>query len=332
MILELKHLQTIAELQATGSLTAAAERLHVTQSALSHQIKVLEDLLGQPLFARRSRPLRLTPAGQRLHELAERVLPEVRRAEGDLRRLREGAGARLYLVVECHSCYDWLLPAMDGYRRDWPDIELDLITSKSFEALPALLEGQVDLVVTSDPIEHPRLCFVPLFRFEILMALSPDHTLAALPYLLPADLADETLICYPVERARLDVFRRFLDPAGVEPAGTRTSELSATMLQLVKSGRGIAALPSWVLSAALAQRQIVVARLGETGLWSTLYAALRTTDRERRYLEAFLAETHATARRLLAGLEPAMGTALATGVLIVAAGVGDCTTVSPPKR
>jgi LysR family transcriptional regulator for metE and metH len=141
------------------------------------------------------------------------------------------------------------------------------------------------------------------------MALAREHPLAARPHLLPADLADETLVCYPVERARLDVFRRFLDPAGVEPAGTRTSELSVTQLALVKSGRAIAALPSWVLSAELAERQIAVARLGETGLWSTLYAAVRTSDRERPYLNAFVAEANKTARRLLAGIEPATGTA-----------------------
>lgn len=301
MMIELKHLRTILELQETGSLTGAAERLSLTQSALSHQIKALEDLLDQPLFVRKSRPLRLTPAGQRLLTLAESVLPEIRRAEADLRRLNDGTGGRLHSVVECHSCYDWLLPAMDAYRRDWPEIELDLITSKSFAALPALVDGQIDLVVTSDPVDDPRLSFVPLFRFEILMALAREHPLAQRRYLEPSDLREETLICYPVERARLDVFRRFLEPAGVEPAGTRTSELSAMMVQLVKSGRGIAALPSWVLDAPLSAGQIAAVSLGESGLWSTLYAGMREADQKLPYLEGFVAEARRTARQMLAG-------------------------------
>ncbi len=304
MMLELKHLRTILELQETGSLTGAAERLSLTQSALSHQIKTFEDLLGQPLFVRKSRPLRLTPAGQRLLALAECVLPEIRRAEADLRRLREGIGGRLHIAVECHSCYDWLLPAMDVYRCDWPEVELDLITSKSFSALPALAEGQIDLVVTSDPTDDPALGFAPLFRFEILLVMARDHPLAGRRYLEPADLRDETLICYPVERSRLDVFRRFLEPAGIEPAGTRTSELSLMMVQLVKSGRGVAALPGWVLAAPLAEGQIAVASLGETGLWSMLYAGTRGIDRQRPYLVGFIEAARRTACRVLAGIEP----------------------------
>lgn len=303
MVLEIKHLRTIAEIAATGSLTDAAARLHLTQSALSHQLKALETLLGQPLVIRRGRPLQLTPAGHCLVELAQRVLPEVRRAEGELRRLREGRGGRLHIVVECHSCYDWLLPAMDAFRRDWPEVELDLISSKSFAALPALLDGQVDLVVTSDPIAHPGLRFLPLFRFEVLLALPRTHALAGRAWLAPADLADLTLICYPVERARLDVFRRFLDPAGIAPAHTRQAELSLTMLQLVKSGRGAAALPSWVLAAALAAGEFAAVRLGADGLWSTLYAALRVDDQERPALQAFVRTAHATALRLLAAIE-----------------------------
>lgn len=304
MFVETKHLRTLAEIQETGSLTRAAERLHLTQSALSHQLKWLEETIGQPLFVRKSRPLRLTPAGARLLDLAHRVLPEIRRAEADLRRLGEGLAGRLHLVVECHSCYDWLLPAIDSYRRDWPEVEIDLVTGKSFSALPALVEAQVDLVITSDPVDNPDLAFAPLFRFEIQMALAPGHPLAAKPRLQPLDLTQEVLICYPVERARLDIFRRFLEPAGVEPAGLRTSELSVMILQLVKSGRGVAALPSWVLAAALAERQIAVSRLGTTGLWSTLYAGMRARDREHPFLDAFVAEARRTARRLLTEIEP----------------------------
>lgn len=304
MFLELKHLRAIGELNATGSLTQAAERLHLTQSALSHQIKWLEEAIGQPLFVRKTRPLHFTPAGARLLELANRILPEIRRAEAELRQLREGFGGRLHIVVECHSCYDWLLPAMDGYRRDWPKVELDLVTSKSFAALPALAEAQVDLVITSDPVDDPALTFVPLFRFEILLALALGHPLATQFWIRPSDLAGEVLICYPVERTRLDVFRRFLDPAGVNPVGVRASELSMMILQLVKNGRGVAALPSWVLATALAERRIAVARLGETGLWSTLHAGMRAADRDKAYLNALVVEARRTAQQIFPGIEP----------------------------
>ena len=305
MYLELKHLRTLSELHEAGSLSRTAERLHLTQSALSHQVKALEEHLGQALFERKSRPLRLTPAGARLLELAQRVLPEVARAETDLLHMAQGAAGRLHIVLECHSCFDWLLPAMDSYRGDWPEVELDLSTSMSFDALPALSAGKVDLVITSDPIEDPDLGFQPLFRFEILLAVPRSHPLAARGHVEPQDLSNETLITYPVAPSRLDVFRRFLDPAGVAPACVRTSELSIMIVELVKSGRGLAVLPSWVLAPALEQRQIAAPPLGRTGVWSKLYAATRTSDQGLAYLDAFMETVRRTALRTLAIIEPA---------------------------
>lgn len=274
---------------ASGSLTRAAEQLNLTQSALSHQINGLEKHFGVVLFERKTRPPQLTPAGRELLELAKLVLPATRRTENTLRRLASGLTGRLHIAVECHSCFDWLLPAMDLYRLNWPDVELDLNTSQSFDALPALLDGQLDLVITSDPIDNPKLCFRPLFRFEILLAMSPAHALADKPFISPSDLASQTLITYPVDRFRLDIFNRFLAPAGVEPAATRTAELTLMMLELVKSDRGVSALPSWVLSDPIADRQVIARALGQHGLTSTLYAAYRCDDPGQPYLNDFVA-------------------------------------------
>ncbi len=304
MFLETKHLLTLETLMSSGSLARAAEQLHLTQSALSHQIKGLESHFGVVLFERKTRPPRLTPAGAALFELAKTVLPAVRRTESALRHIASGADARLHITVECHSCFDWLLPAMDVYRRDWPDVELDLNASQSFEALPALLEGELDLVITSDPIADPRLRFQPLFGFDILLALSPSHRLAGRKYIKPSDLAGETLITYPVERERLDVFSRFLTPAGVEPAAVRTAELALMMLELVKSNRGVSVLPGWVLAAPLAAGQVVSRRLGKRGLAATLYAASRKADQGQTYLEDFIATAQRSAFAELAEIEP----------------------------
>lgn len=287
-MIEFRHLRTLCELHDTGSLVAAAERLHLTQSALSHQLKALETHYGLALFERKSRPLRLSPAGERLLELARQVLPEVRRADQELQRLAEGRSGRLYAVIECHSCYEWLLPVLDDYRRDWPDVELDLPGSVSFEALGALREGRVDVVVTSDPVDDDALVQTPFARFEILLAMPPEHPLAARDYIRPQDLAAETVITYPVAPERLDVFQRFLRPAGVEPVAWRTSEMTLMILVLVKSGRGVSALPGWTLEAAQHEGLVAARPLGEAGLRSTLYLATRAGEERRAYVAAFI--------------------------------------------
>ncbi|HET8700593.1 MAG TPA: LysR family transcriptional regulator [Nitrococcus sp.] len=304
MYLELRHLRTLQAIRATGSLARAAARLHLTQSALSHQIKALEQHFDTALFFHNSRPLRLSPAGVLLADLAERLLPEVTAVEQRLAGMAHGRQGRLHIAIECHSCFQWLLPTMDRYREDWPGVEMDLSLGFSFHPLPALVRGEIDLVVTSDPDPDLQgIHYEPLFRHEVRLAMHVGSPLAAKPWLEPRDLAAETLITYPVCRSRLDVFARFLDPAGVEPAAVRTSELTVMIIQLVVSRRGVAALPNWALDEYRDQKQLTARPLGRNGLWSPLYAAVREESRDVPYIDAFLALAQAVTAERLSGIQ-----------------------------
>ncbi len=288
MNLEIRHLRTLQALAHEGSLSAAAERLHLTQSALSHQLKGLEAQLGAPLYQRKSRPLRLTRQGERLLALADEVLPRIDAARRDLQRMGTGARGRLFIAIECHSCFAWLMPTMDRYRHLWPEVEMDLTTSFAFDPLPALVRGELDLVVTSDPRPVSGIHYEPLFEHEALLALAPDHPLTQRRWIRPQDLRGETLITYPVERTRLDVFSRFLDPAGIEPAAVRQTELTVMMVQLVASRRGVAVLPDWALAEYLSGGQITARPLGRHGLHGTLHAAIRRQDHGMPWMTDFI--------------------------------------------
>jgi len=301
---ELRHLRTLAALRDTGSLVEAADRVCLTQSALSHQLKDLEERLGTSLFVRKTRPVRFTPAGRRLLEAADSVLPELQAAERDLTRLTGGRSGRLYMAIECHSCFDWLLPAIERFRDDWPDVELDLSSAFGFAPLPALARGDLDLVITSDPIALSRVVYEPLFRYEAVLIVAPEHRLARAGSVQPDDLEDETLITYPVERDRLDVLTRFLDPAGVAPGRIRQAELTPMMVQLVASGRGVACLPNWAVADHVARRFVVPLSLGATGLWPTLYAALRDEQQEEAFVSAFVEAARHTCFARLVGVRP----------------------------
>ena len=304
-LVELRHLRTLAALRDTGSLVEAAERVYLTQSALSHQLKDLEDRIGATLFVRKTRPVRFTNAGRRLLALADRVLPEVRSAEQDVARLAGGEAGRLYMAIECHSCFDWLLPAIEAFREDWPDVELDLSSAFGFQPLPALARGDLDLVITSDPVDLPGVAYLPLFRYEAVLAVAPDHPFAVRREVEPADLASEVLITYPVDRDRLDVLTRFLDPAGVEPTRIRHAELTPMMVQLVASGRGVACLPNWALAEYTERELVRAVRLGDKGLWPVLHAAVRAEEAEAAYLLAFADVAIATCFDRLKGIRPA---------------------------
>jgi len=285
---ELRHLRTLVALRDAGSLVEAAERVNLTQSALSHQLKDLEIRLGCALFIRKTRPVRFTTAGQRLLRLADDVLPLVHGAEQDLTRLAGGEAGRIFMAIECHSCFEWLLPAIDRYREAWTDVELDIASGFHFAPLPALTRGDLDLVITADPIDDPGLAYLPLFSYEAQLAVARGHRLAGREWVEPEDLAEETLISYPVDRDRLDIFKKFLDPAGVEPKRIRNAELTTMMVQLVASGRGVVCLPNWALHEYLERDYVLARSLGEEGIWPTLYAAVRRDQQAAPFIQGFV--------------------------------------------
>jgi len=212
----------------------------------------------------------------------------VEEARRDLHRMNSGETGRLFIAIECHSCFGWLMPAMDRYRVLWPEVEMDLTTNSAFDPLPALAQGELDLVVTSDRQPSEGIRYHPLFRYQALLAMPPEHPLATRPWIEPGDLRGETLITYPVERARLDIFTRFLDPAGVKPAAVRRTELTLMMMQLVASGRGVCALPDWALAEYLERDYVVAKRLGREGVTGELFAAVRTKDYAQPWMKDFL--------------------------------------------
>ncbi|WGL16410.1 LysR family transcriptional regulator [Microbulbifer bruguierae] len=305
-MIELRHLKTLTTLRETGSMVRAAERLHLTQSALSHLFREMEDRHGQALFIRKSRPLRFTSAGLRLLQLADDVLPRVAVAQRDIARLASGQAGRLNIAIECHSCYQWLMPTLDAYRDDWPEVELDLSSGFHFAPLPALMRGDLDLVVTSNPDPSLKgVHYEPLFSFEMCLAVSRKHALAERKWVSPEDLTNEVQITYPVERERLDIFQHFLEPAGIEPAAVRTVELTVMMVQLVVSGRGVCALPNWALYEYLQKGLVNQLRLGKNGLWSTLYAAVREEMLEQAFLRDFFETARTTCFNTLNGVRAA---------------------------
>ena len=288
MHLELRHLRTIRAIHEEGGLARAAERLCITQSALSHQIKALEEQAGVALFVRRSKPLKLSPAGRRLLALAEEVLPRVAALEAEFSDLREGSAGRLHIAMECHACFDWLMPVLDLFRRAWPEVDLDIRPGLAFGALDALERQQVDLVISSDPEEIAGIEFVPLFDYEPRFVASAANPLAARPFIEAADFADQTLITYPMDRERLDVFSELLLPARIEPRAVRQVELTEMILLHVASNRGVAVLPDWVLREVRRDGDYITRPLTRHGLTRRLYGAIRAEEREKPYMAYML--------------------------------------------
>lgn len=284
MHIEFRHLRTIKAIHDTGGLARAADRLNITQSALSHQIKGIEQQAGVELFVRRSKPLRLSPAGMKLLAAAEAILPQVAALEAEFAGLQAGSSGRLHIAIECHACFEWLFPVLEQFRRAWPEVDVDIRPGLAFDAMTALRREEVDLVVSSDPEDLPETDFTPLFDYEPVFVASSAHPLAGRDFIEADDFRGQTLISYPVDRSRLDVFSQLLTPARVEPAAIRQVELTAVILLLVASNRGVAVLPDWVVRQVRYNSDYVTRPLTRSGLTRRLYAATRADDTVRPYM------------------------------------------------
>ena len=301
--LELRHLKTLQALREAGNLSRAAQLLSVTQSALSHQLKALEEHYGAPVFERKSSPVAFTACGQRLLRMADTVMPLIADAERDVARLVEGAAGTLRIAVECHTCLDWLMPAMDAFRARWPEVELDIVSGFHADPVGLLHTNRAELAIVSELAddEEAGVGFLPLFSFEIVAVLPNEHALLRRAWLKARDFADQTLITYPVPDEMLDLVRSVLAPAGISPP-RRTTELTVAMLQLIASGRGVAALPLWAVKSYLDRGYVASQRIGKNGLTGRLYAAVPERLTARPYVAEFVRLMRETSLLTLPGV------------------------------
>jgi LysR family transcriptional regulator for metE and metH len=286
--LERIHLAIVQEVEKQGSLTAAADVLCVTQSALSHSMKKLEQQLGTDIWLREGRSLRLTQAGQYVLAVANRVLPQLDLAEERLRQFAQGERGTLRIGMECHPCYQWLLKIVSPYLADWPDVEVDVKQKFQFGGIGALFGYEIDMLVTPDPLHKPGLHFEPVFDYEQVLVVPFDHPLAGAAHVKPKHLTNEVLITYPVPTDRLDIYTQFLMPAGIAPNRHKTIETTDIMMQMVASGRGVAALPRWLVQEYARRMDVVAVRLGPKGIGKQIHLGVREADTNIDYLQAFI--------------------------------------------
>jgi LysR family transcriptional regulator, regulator for metE and metH len=296
LMLDRAHLEIVRELHRQGSVTAAAERLHLSQSALSHSMKKLERQMGVPVWEREGRGLRLTQAGEHLLDVSSRVLPQMEQADQALADFARGSRGSLHIGMECHPCYQWLLKLVGGYLQQWRDVDVDVKQKFRFGGLAALLEHEIDLLVTPDPTPRPDLTFEPVFDYEQVLVVGRDHPLAREDHIEPQQLADQILITYPIDIERLDIYNYFLNPAGVSPRSRKVIESTDLMMQMVAVGRGVAALPRWLVEENAGRMGIAAVRLGAAGVPKQIHLGVRSADLEIRYMKAFIDAARMTPR------------------------------------
>jgi LysR family transcriptional regulator for metE and metH len=291
MDLEVRHLRLVSAVAEVGSLTRAGERLHLTQSALSHQLRDIESRLGAALFLRVGKRLVLTPAGERLLTSARDVLDRLERTERDIREMgRERAGL-LRLTTECYTCYHWLPALLTRYRRRFPRVEVRIVVDATRRPVEALLAGRVDLALVSSPVRDRRIAVTPVFEDELMVIAAPTHPFAKRTHVRPADIHGETLLVYP-PREESSVLNDVLLPAGAVPARVEEVMLTEAIMELVKAGLGVSVVARWAVRPLVASGALVARRFTARGIqrrWSAAMPKdLAKTDFVREFIDLLM--------------------------------------------
>ncbi|WP_250461891.1 LysR family transcriptional regulator [Microbulbifer litoralis] len=287
-MIERAHLRILREIERRGSLTAAAGALNLTQSALSHTMKKLEQGSGATLWTREGRLLRLTQAGEYLLREANRLLPQLERIDELLRQYAEGEKGTLNIGMECHPCYQWLLRVVEPFLAQWPGVEVDVKQRFQFGGMAALFNHEIDVLVTPDPIVREGIRFEPVFPYEQMLIVGDESPLRGLDHIEPQQLSDQVLYTYPVDTERLDIYQQFLLPAHCAPGKHKVLEATEIILQMVAANRGVATLPQWLVEEYARTLPIHSVRLGREGIHKQIHLGVRSQDAENLHVRTFI--------------------------------------------
>jgi LysR family transcriptional regulator for metE and metH len=285
--LEIRHLKLLLAVAEEESVTAAGKRLHLTQSALSHQLRDAEDRLGTALFLRLGKRMALTFAGKKLLESARRILRELKDAELEVQGLNGDTHGNIRLSTECYTCYHWLPPVLSRFHERFPKVEVSIQMEGTRFPLDGLLAGKLDVAVMSSPPENKNLHLSPLGEDEMVLVMSPRHPLAGRRRIQPQNLAGETLLIYP-PREESTLINKVLKPAGVEPFRVMELPLTEAIIEMAAAGAGIGMMAQWAAAGYVESKKIVAQSLYDSGLHRQWYAVTLNHQPMAAYLKEFL--------------------------------------------
>jgi len=292
MQLESRDLRLVRAIVDARGVTGAGALLHLSQSAVSHQLAELERRLGVTLFARVGRRLVATAAGERLAGASRPLLDGLAQLESEL---RAGTPTRrtLKLATECYTCYHWLPSLLPRFAHLAPDVDVEIVLEATRQPLGPLLDGRIDLALVSAPVSSPALVAVPLFADEMVMIVAKEHPLAKRPFVRPEDVADETFFTHEltaadVARIKLALLGKGNKAEAWQPKRVRQVPLTEAIVELVRAGLGVSVVGRWAIEPQLRAGGLVALPIGRRGVsrkWSALYRRADAPDALRAFVE-----------------------------------------------
>ncbi len=285
MNIPLQYFRLVDTIVKDGTLTKAAVSLHLTQSALSHQLKELESELGLPIFYRNGKKLLLSEEGARFLSSADKILTELKLLEADMLHFKSGSTGKIRISTACYTTYHWL-PRIIRYYKDLnPGVNVHIASGATQNPLDFLLRGDLEVAIIRHKIDNPAIHYEPIFRDQLQIIVSRDHPLAGKKDFSLQDIEGEELFMQAPSTNHIPVIDVLLKQHSVTPSHIHRIHYTDAIIEMVDANMGICVLADWIVQPYLETRDIIAIPIPSELARRTWYAA---TCRENLPIRNFL--------------------------------------------
>lgn len=292
-MIEIRHLQLLKVLSETKNVTRAAEQLFLSQSALSHQLRGLQDHFNGELFTRSGKEMIPTMLGQSLIASAEEILPQLKAAEEKAMQIAKGSVGNIRISTACYTFYHWLSPVLKTFRSSYPNIELALVTDAAYQLESFFKAGKLDVSLTHYKPTFQGIESFPLFEDELLLVVHQDHPFAVQKIVEIEQLAEVHYITYQADLKKSITYQEVFKSNNVAPQKITHVQLTEAILEMIRANMGVSILSNWAIQPHLLDGELVAIRIGKKGVHRRWWASILKQKVTPHYLENFIECFHA---------------------------------------
>ena len=286
--MEIKYFRLIKTISEEGSIANSSEKLFLTQSALSHQLKDLEDRLGFKVFHRTRNKWKLTDEGAELYKLGNEILERIDNFYTNIQGIQHGAKGHIKVSTECYSFYHGLPRFIQKMGLLYPDIDVDLILEATHRPIQKLLSDEIDIALVSTKPGSDLLACYETFEDEIFAIMHKENRLNELEFMDTHAFKEAHLIIHSFPLETVSVYERFLKPHKTLPSKISAIPLTEVALEMVNANLGILCMPKWALNAFNISKELAFKKIGKNGLKRKHYLVVRKADNTKRYIQDFI--------------------------------------------
>jgi LysR family transcriptional regulator for metE and metH len=283
--MDIRHLKMVKEVAKHGNLTKASEHLFLSQSALSHQLKDVEDYFKTQIFIRQKKQMILTNTGKVILEAGEKILSELETTKNKIQMLTDKNAGEIRISTECYTSYHWLSGFLSEFRTLYPKVHIHINPDATYNSEKALLDDKIDIGIVEDNL-NPKLNYTPLFRDEFVAVVHNDHPMAALRWVEPENFYGEDYIMYNIPDEISTVFKTIFKKG--QPKKVYKIALTEAIIQMVKAGIGVSVLPHWIVAPHIESGELTAVPLTRKGMKRTWYAATLKNKELPPYINVFI--------------------------------------------